>query len=100
MTIYPGSHQIMPMRFANKPSQTEIEKAFHNGEWVAQEKKDGAFYQLEVTDDGSYMYLFGRTISKKTGELTEKIANVPHIESWAQYLPAGTTIIGEIYVPG
>lgn len=98
-SLYPGSQQVPPMRFSNKPSQTEIEKAFSNGEWIAQEKKDGAWYQLEKTDNGD-IYLFGRTISKKTGEYTEKIANVPHIESWASYLPNGTTVIGEIFVPG
>ena len=99
MTLYPGSQQVPPMRFANKPGKIELEKAFTNGEWMAQEKKDGAWYQLEKTDEGE-IYLFGRTISKKTGEYTEKIANVPHIESWATYLPNGTTLIGEIFVPG
>lgn len=100
MTLYPGSQQVAPMRFANKPGQAELMKVFSSNDWVAQEKKDGAWYQLEVTDDGEHIYLFGRTESKVTGEYTEKIANVPHIEHWATYLPAGTTLIGEIFVPG
>lgn len=97
--LYPGSYQVPPMRFANKPSQTVLDQVFESNTWLAQEKKDGAWYQLEKTAEGN-IYLFGRTISKKTGEYTEKIANVPHIESWASYLPNGTTLIGEIYVPG
>ena len=96
---YPGSHQVPPMRYANKPNIDTILKTWESGEWIAQEKKDGAWYQLEKTDTGE-IYLFGRTLSKVTGEYTEKIANVPHIESWAQYLPNGTTLIGEIYVKG
>ena len=99
MTIYPGSQQVAPMKYANKPDMSKVLNAWSSGEWVAQEKKDGAWYQLEKTDDGA-IYLFGRTLSKKTGEYTEKIENVPHIKSWASCLPNGTTLIGEIYVPG
>lgn len=97
--LYPGSLQVPPMKYANKPSDSQVLAAWESGDWIAQEKKDGAWYQLEKTDDGE-IYLFGRTLSKTTGEYTEKIANVPHIESWASYLPNGTTLIGEIYVPG
>ena len=97
---YPGSHQVPPMRYANKPGLETILKTWESGEWIAQEKKDGAWYQLEKTDDG-HIYLFGRTVSKVTGEYTEKSANVPHIVEWAQkYLPNGTTLVGEIYIPG
>lgn len=100
MSLYPGSQQVAPMRFANKPSDMELAKIFVSDDWVAQEKKDGAWYQLEISDDGERMYLFGRTVSKKTGEYTEKLANVPHIENWALNIPKGTTLIGEIFVPG
>jgi len=100
MTLYEGSQQVPPMRYANKPNLETILKTWESGEWIAQEKKDGAWYQLEKTDDG-HIYLFGRTISKVTGEYTEKSANVPHIVEWAQkYLPNGTTLVGEIYIPG
>lgn len=91
--------QTAPMRYGNKPDETRVLASWKSGDWVAQEKKDGAWYQLEKTDNGE-IYLFGRTISKKTGEYTEKIANVPHIKSWAAYVPNGTILIGEIYVPG
>ena len=99
-SLYPGSMQIAPMRYAVKPSQLQIEQAWSSGDWIAQEKKDGAFYQLEKTDAGD-VYMFGRTVSKKTGEYTEKSDNFPHIKKWAEDdLPNGTILIGEIYVPG
>lgn len=98
-SLYPGSQQIAPMKYGNKPSEAQILKSWESGEWIGQPKVDGAWYQLEKTDDGE-IYLFGRTISKKTGEYTEKIANVPHIKSWAADIPNGTTLIGEIYIPG
>ena len=98
--LYPGSQQIAPMKYANKPSESQVLAAWDSGDWIAQEKKDGAWYQLEKTDEGN-IYLFGRTLSKKTGEYTEKNSNVPHIFDWAEKnLPNGTTLIGEIYVPG
>ena len=87
------------MRYHNKLSDAAVDAAFTNGEWVAQEKIDGAWYMLEKIDD-EHIYLFGRTKSKKTGELTEKSENVPHIIEWAKQLPNGTILLGEIFVPG
>lgn len=87
------------MRYANKPSLEVILQTWDSGDWISQEKKDGAWYQLEKTDDGE-IYLFGRTLSKVTGEFTEKIANVPHIKEWAEQIPNGTTLVGEIFIPG
>lgn len=68
-----------------------------SGEYFAQLKKDGYWYQFEKQEDKSY--LWSRTISKKTGILTEKGANVPHIMNALDMLPPGTVIIGEIYYP-
>ena len=99
-SLYPGSMQLAPMHYAVKPSQSQIEQAWSSGEWIAQEKKDGAFYQLEKTNAGN-VYMFGRTVSKKTGEYTEKSDNFPHIKKWAEdNLPNGTILVGEIYIPG
>ena len=97
--LYPGSQQVAPMRYANTPSQDKVDAAMASLDWCAQPKYDGAFYQLEHTDEGD-IYLFGRTLSKVTGEYTEKIANVPWLKQWAEQLPKGTTLIGEIYIPG
>lgn len=69
-----------------------------NGEYFLEEKIDGAWYQFVKTDN--FSYLFGRTVSKTTGILTEKGGNVPHIVDAFSCLPAGTIIIGEIHVPG
>ena len=100
MTLYEGSHQIPAMRYHNKLSDVKVDAAMTNGEWCLQEKKDGCFYQLEKIDN-DHIYLFSRTKSKKTGELAEKGANVPHIIEWArEYLPDDTVLLGEIYIPG
>ena len=60
ITLYPESAQIPPMLYCGKPTKTVIKQAFDSGDWIAQEKKDGAFYCLEKTKSG-YVYLFSRT---------------------------------------
>lgn len=98
--LYPESYQIPVMKYASKISDQQAQLAFSSGQWLGQEKKDGALYQLEKTKSG-YVYLFSRSISKKTGELAEKSDNFPHIKQWAfENLPNETVIVGEIYVVG
>lgn len=98
--LYPGSHQIPPMRYHNKLSDAKVDAAMTNGEWCMQRKVDGCLYMLEKIDS-EHIYLFSRTKSKKTGELAEKGANVPHIIKWArESLPDDTVLLGEIYIPG
>lgn len=98
--LYPGSYQLDLMKYNGSPSQMLIDEAFKgDGKWVAQQKYDGALYMLEKIDD-EHIYLFARTKSRKTGELVEKSANVPHIVEWAKLLPNDTVVLGEIYVPG
>lgn len=98
--LYPNSYQIPPMKYNGSPSKALIEEAFQeNGKFVAQQKYDGAFYMLEKINN-DHIYLFARTKSRKTGELVEKSANVPHIIEWAKTLPDDTILLGEIYVPG
>lgn len=98
-SLYPGSLQIPAMLYSKAPKEEKLLRELGSKKYIGQEKIDGSFFQLEKTDDGQ-IYLFSRAISKKTGELSERIANVPHIKEWAEQLPNGTTLIGEIYVPG
>ena len=97
----PGADCVEAMKVWKIPEGREYKFAevANSGDYFAQLKKDGYWYQFEkVSDDVSY--LFSRTISTTTGILTEKSANVPHIVEALQSLPNGTTLIGEIYYPG
>ena len=100
--FFPGAEDLMiqPMLIWTLPSnkKDKLSEVCASGEYFAEEKLDGALYQFCRTDKGNY--LFGRTVSVKNGLLTNKIDNVPHIESALSCLPCGTVIIGEIYVPG
>lgn len=98
--LYPGSEGITYEPMLIHSSTTEqLKAACESGEWFGQIKKDGSLYQYVKGLNGN-SYLFGRTISKKTGVLTEKGANVPHIMEALDNLPNGTVIIGEIYYRG
>ena len=96
--LYPEAENLMiePM-LINKGDEKSLKTACESGNYFGQLKKDGAFYQFVKTDN--YEYLFGRTVSRTTGVLTEKINNVPHIQNALQILPAKTILIGEVYYP-
>ena len=100
--LYPEAEDMMlpAMLIWKLPAGKEdkLSEICENGEYFLEEKVDGAFYQFVKTQN--YSYLFGRTVSRKTGLLTEKGANVPHIMDALSSIPADTVIVGEIYVPG
>lgn len=96
----PEAECIQAMKIWKLPDGKEnmFPSVCNSGEYFAELKKDGYWYQYEKTEH--YDYLFSRNVSKTTGILTEKLANVPHIKEAFAELPAGTILIGEIYYPG
>lgn len=100
--LYPEAENLMiePMLIWKLPPEKKdmLSEVCSNGDYFLEEKIDGGFYQFVKTDN--FSYLFGRTVSKTSGILTEKSGNVPHIVDAFSCLPAGTIIVGEIYVPG
>ena len=98
--MYPEANMVEPMKIWQLPSGKEnmLSQLCQSGEYFAQEKIDGYWYQFEKTDN--YSYLFSRNVSVQTGLLSEKSENVPHIIQAFNQLPAGTILIGEIYFPG
>ena len=98
--MYPEARMVEPMKIWKLPDGKEhmFSEICNSGDYFAQEKIDGYWYQFEKTDN--YSYLFSRNISTTTGFLTEKSGNVPHIIEALSVLPKNTTLIGEIYYPG
>lgn len=92
---------IKPMKINKIPEGKEslFPSICASGEYFAQIKKDGYWYQFEKDFDGN-MHLWSRNVSVVTGMLTEKSANVPEIILALEGVPNGTVIIGEIYYPG
>lgn len=91
---------IDPMKINKIPEGKEslFPSICASGQYFAQLKKDGYWYQYEKQENKAY--LWSRTTSKVTGILAEKGDNVPHIMDALSHLPAGTVLIGEIYYPG
>ena len=99
-SLYPEARMIDAMKVWKLPQGKEnmLSEVCNSGEYFLTEKIDGCWYEFEKTENHSY--LFGRTVSKLSGILTEKSDNVPHLKEALDCLPAGTILIGEIYVPG
>lgn len=98
--LYPEAKMIEAMKIWKLPAGKEgmFPEICASGEYFAEEKIDGYFYEYESTDH--YQYLFSRNTSTTTGFLSEKSANVPHLMDALSVLPPNTIIIGEIYIPG
>ena len=96
----PEAQCIQAMKIWKLPDGKEnmFPQICNSGDYFAELKKDGYWYQFEKTEH--YSYLFSRNISANTGILTEKLNNVPHIAESLDCLPSGTILIGEIYYPG
>jgi len=96
----PGAECIEAMKVWKLPDGKEYKFAeiANSGDYFAELKKDGYWYQYEKTDEGQ-TYLFSRNKSTTTGIPTEKSANVPHIMQALFRVPKGTIIVGEIYYP-
>jgi len=92
---------IQPMLINKIPAGKEkmLAEICNNGEYFGEIKIDGCFYEYEKDIDGD-SYLFSRSVSKKTGTLAEKGANVPHIMDAMNIFPPDTVVIGEVYFPG
>ena len=97
----PGAECVPAMKIWKLPDGKEhmFAEVANSGDYFATIKKDGYWYEFEKTDDG-VCYMFSRTVSKESGILSEKIANVPHLEKALNCLPNGSILIGEIYYPG
>lgn len=98
--MYPEAKMIPAMKIWKLPSGKEgmFSDLCASGDYFAEEKIDGYFYEYEKTTN--HAYLFSRNTSTTTGLLSEKGANVPHIMDALSCMPANTILIGEIYYPG
>ena len=79
-----------------KKKETTRNRIF-SGEWYAAEKKDGYFAKLVKDDDGNIgLYSRSRNVN---GEYPEKHEWVPHLKPFFDWLPNGTCLLGELYLP-
>ena len=101
--LYPGVEDLLAPAMLiwklPKGKESMMSEVCENGQYFAEEKIDGLLYVYYKGTEGQG-YLFARTISKKTGLLVEKGANVPHIMQALDCFPNSSIVIGEIYFDG
>lgn len=89
-------HVYNQMKYAVAKSPEILKEALASDEYGIELKTDGASYILAKDLDGS-VHLYGDKISKKTGEIIDKIDNVQHLKSWATIaFPRGSQMVVEI----
>lgn len=81
----------------NKDPKVEIKKAVFNGDYFAARKIDGN-WALIIKDMEGNLHLRGRS-ETVNGGYTDKIDWIPYVSQELEYLPNGTVLIGEIFLP-
>lgn len=91
-----GYKIYQPMKYATARNKDILKEALNSDEYGIQLKVDGSSYILAKDLDGT-VHLYGDKISKKSGEIIDKIDNVPHLKEFAEeYFPVASQILVEI----
>ena len=86
-----------PSTWSEEKKKETTRNRIFSGEWYAAEKKDGYFAKLVKDEDGNVMLLSrSRNVN---GEYPDKHEWVPHLQSFFDWLPNGTCLLGELYLP-
>ena len=87
---------LQPMKYSTSKKKEVLDAALADPNYCIQLKKDGSSYLLAKDLDGS-VHLYSNRISKRTGEVIDKIENVPHLKSFARdNFPDGSQLLVEI----
>ena len=87
-----------PASWAVEKKKTEVRNRIFSGDWYGARKVDGALYVFLKDEDGN-VTLRGRS-KGVAGEYLDKWDHLPQLEPWADGLPNGTCLLGEVYRPG
>lgn len=96
--------EMEPQRYWAPPASWSLEKKkettqsrIFSGDWFGAEKKDGYFAKLVKDNNGNIgLYSRSRNVNK---EFPEKHEWVPHLQAFFDWLPNGTCLLGELYLP-
>lgn len=87
-----------PASWTNEKKKTEVRNRIFSGDWYGARKVDGALYMFLKDEDGN-ITLRGRSRGVD-GDFIDKWDHLPHLVEWANELPNGTCLLGEVYRPG
>lgn len=86
-----------PASWTDEKKKQTIRNRIFSNEWLGAEKKDGYFCRIIKNDDGTIL-LQSRTRGVN-GQYPEKHEWVPHLQPFFDWLPNGTCLLGELYLP-
>lgn len=88
---------FQPMKYAVAKKPEILKEALESDNYGIELKVDGSSYVWSKDLDGS-VHLYGDKISKKTGEVVDKIDNMPHMKAFAEeFFPCGSQVCVEIW---
>ena len=93
----PQKYWQPPKSWTDEKKKETTRSRIFSGDWYGSEKKDGYFCKLIKEEDGTIL-LQSRTRGV-SGEFPEKHEWVPHLNSFFDWLPNGTCLLGELYLP-
>ena len=93
----PQKYWAPPASWTDAKKKETTEARIFSGDWLGAEKKDGYFSKLVKDDEGNIgLYSRSRNVN---GEFPEKHEWVPHLNGFFDWLPNGTCLIAELYLP-
>ena len=93
----PQKYWAPPASWTDIKKKETTEARIFSGDWFGAEKKDGYFSKLVKDDEGNIgLYSRSRNVN---GEYPEKSEWVPHLKGFFDWLPNGTCLLGELYLP-
>ena len=86
-----------PASWTDQKKKDTVRNRIFSGDWMAAEKKDGFFGKL-VKDEDGVVLLYTRSRNTQ-GKFVSKVDWVPQLHPFFASLPAGTCLLGEMYLP-
>ena len=95
--LAPQKYWAPPASWSDEKKKETTQARIFSGDWFGAEKRDGYFSKL-VKDMNGNIGLFSRS-KNVNGEYPEKHEWVPHLKGFFDWLPNGTCLLGELYLP-
>lgn len=87
-----------PSSYSKEKKESEIRTRIAGDDYIASLKKDGHYNKTVISNGRIAMQ--SRTISKVTGEFSDKSLHLPYLVSTLKTIPQETILIGELYQHG
>lgn len=95
--LAPQKYWAPPASWSDEKKKETTQTRIFSGDWFGAVKMDGYFTKIVKDIDGN-IGMFSRS-KNVNGEYPEKHEWVPHLQEFFNWLPNGTCVLGELYLP-